>query len=174
MTLFSTAVWAGPYAPAAGEDGSTAIYMDDDSLVAWATGYQDYIAGDNVSSNWQTPELALGQAVGSSYDIVCLGDGGSIVLTFDNPIYDGEGYDFAVFENSFSDTFLELAYVEVSSDGVNYFRFDNDSQTTGAVGGFRGCGPDRHHRVGQQVSARIRYAVRFVRPFLRCQSAGYR
>ena len=94
-----------------------------------------------MSNSWQTPEKALGQAVGSSYDIVCLGAGGSIVMTFDTAIYDGEGYDFAVFENSFNDTFLELAYVAVSSDGVNYFRFDNDSQTTSSVSAFGAVDP---------------------------------
>ncbi|WP_155325803.1 PEP-CTERM sorting domain-containing protein [Desulfosarcina ovata] len=141
ISMFTTAAWAGPYAPAAGEEGSTAIHMDDEAFVAWATGYEDYIIGDNVSSTWQTPEKALGKAVGSSYDIVCLGAGGSIVLTFDTAIYDGDGYDFAVFENSFNSTFLELAYVEVSSDGVNYFRFDNDSQTASAVGGFGAVDP---------------------------------
>ena len=133
--------FAGIYAPAAGQEGSTAIHMDDEAFVAWATGYQDYIVGANVSASWQTPEKALGKAVGSSYDIVCLGAGGSIVLTFDNAIYDGSGSDFAVFENSFSDQFLELAYVEVSSDGVNYFRFDNDSQTESTVGGFGSVDP---------------------------------
>ena len=138
---FSTAAIAGPYAPAAGLEGSTAIYMGDESFVGWATGYVDYIVGANVNTSWQTPELALGQAVGSSYDIVCLGAGGSITLTFDQAITDGDGYDFAVFENSFNDTFLELAYVEVSSDGENFFRFDNDSQTSSSVGGFGAVDP---------------------------------
>ncbi len=138
--ICGTAV-AGSYAPAAGKDGSTAIYMTDESIIAWATGYQDYIVGDRVSSSWQTPEKALGEAVGSSYDIVCLGAGGSITLTFDTVIADGDGYDFAVFENSFNDTFLELAYVEVSSDGINWYRFYNDSQTSGSVGGFGAVDP---------------------------------
>ena len=52
-----------------------------------------------------------------------MGDAGEAILTFHTPISNGSGYDFAVFENSFSETFLELAFVEVSSDGVNYFRF---------------------------------------------------
>ena len=66
-------------------------------------------------------------------DVVCLGDYGSAVLTFDTPIQDGEGYDFAVFENAFDDYFLELAFVEVSSDGVNYFRFPAISNTSSDV-----------------------------------------
>ena len=36
-----------------------------------------------------------------------VGDGGSAILTFDTPIANGPGFDFAVFENGFSDTFLE-------------------------------------------------------------------
>ena len=55
--------------------------------------------------------------------MVSLGDYGIAVLTFDIPIQNGDGYDFAVFENSLNNTFLEMAFVEVSSDGVNYFRF---------------------------------------------------
>ncbi len=68
-------------------------------------------------------------AVGSSTDIVCLGRGGDITMTFTQPIHDGDGADFCVFENSFSDTFLELAWVEVSSDGAHFVRFPNFSFT---------------------------------------------
>jgi hypothetical protein len=132
---------AGIYAPAAGKAGSTAIYKNDSSFVSWATGYENYIVGSDVTSSWQTPDKALGQAVGDSYDIVCLGNGGSITLSFGNGIGNGDGWDFAVFENSFSDTFLELAYVEVSSDGVNFFRFSNDSQTASSVGAFGSVDP---------------------------------
>ena len=39
------------------------------------------------------------------------------------------GLIFAVFENSFSPTFLELAFVEVSSDGQNFVRFPSISNT---------------------------------------------
>ena len=62
-------------------------------------------------------------------------------MTFDPPLSNGSGWDFAIFENSFSDTFLELAYVEVSSDGVHFVRFDNDSLTAGPVGGFGATDP---------------------------------
>jgi len=134
-------LWAGPYEPAAGQPGSTAVFKDDAAIIAWASGWQDYLPGANVNSNWQTPNKALGPAVGDSFDIVCLGDGGSIVLTFEHPITNGPGWDFAVFENAFNDTFLELAYVEVSSDGSNFFRFPNDSVTPGPVGGFGAVDP---------------------------------
>lgn len=139
--------FAGPYAPAAGVTGSAAIQKDDASFVAWATGYTNYVVGiyDNsstpVDAQWQTPGKALGKAVGTSFDIVTLGKGGSIVLTFTGGIGNGSGWDFAVFENSFSDTFLELGYVEVSSNGTNYFRFPNDSLTASPVGGFGAVDP---------------------------------
>jgi hypothetical protein len=61
--------------------------------------------------------------------VVSLGDGGSATLTFDIPIVNGNGYDFAVYENSFGDAFLELAFVEVSSDGVRFVRFPATSLT---------------------------------------------
>ncbi len=133
--------FAGPYAPAAGAAGSTAIHMNDTSFESWATGWEDYLIGTDVDLTWQTPDKALGKAVGTSYDIVSLGRGGEITMTFSNAIFDGVGDDFAVFENSFSNTFLELGYVEVSSDGTNFFRFDNDSLTSGPVGGFGSVDP---------------------------------
>ena len=54
---------------------------------------------------------------------------GVAVVTFDQPISNGEGYDFAVFENALNSTFLELAFVEVSSDGVHFYRFPSVSNT---------------------------------------------
>lgn len=124
------------YSPAAGQDGSTAIHMDDPAFVSWANGYEDYEIGTDVDAVWQIPEYALGQAAGTSYDIVSLGRGGRITMTFDPPIENGEGWDFAVFENAFNDYNLELAYVEVSNNGIDYFRFENISLTQGPVSGY--------------------------------------
>ena len=137
----SVSSMAGPYPPEAGQPGSTAIHMDDPVFVGWATGYIDYIAGSNVDATWQNPERALGKASGTSHDVVSLGRGGQITLTFNPPIKDGEGWDFAVFENSFSDTFLELAYVEVSSNGQDFVRFDSISLTPEPIGGFGSADP---------------------------------
>jgi len=108
---------AGPYAPAAGQAGSEAIAFDDPIFVGWATGVANLTRGpkdianpDDGLVNFGVPSDALGPAGSStSQSILSLGDGGSITLTFDQPIVDGDGFDFAVFENSFSDTFLELA-----------------------------------------------------------------
>jgi hypothetical protein len=124
------------YTDASDAPFSVSNYIDknDSAIVAWATGYQNLIYGSNVSDNWKTPERALGPAVGGSYDIVSLGRGGQITLTFTNPIRNDDGPDFCVFENGFSDTFLELAWVEVSSDGVHYVRFPNFSLTAAETG----------------------------------------
>jgi hypothetical protein len=127
---------AGPYPGPAGTAGSDAIAHTDPRFVNWASGHLDYVFGTDVEALWRTPTKAYGAATTDTLDIVCLGDNGKITLYFPHPICDGEGADFAVFENSFSNTFLELAFVEVSSDGVNFVRFPNASLSTGTVGGF--------------------------------------
>lgn len=140
----ASAAQAGPFAPAAGQAGSTAVHMNSTDIVQWATGWQDYLPNETagaVATTWRTPEKALGEAVGDSYDIVSLGNGGSITLTFDGVITNGDGWDFAVFENSFSATFLELAFVEVSSNGVDFFHFPTVSFTPAPVSAFGAVNP---------------------------------
>lgn len=140
----SDAVFAGPYAPAAGEPNSTAIHMDDPNFVGWATGIvvqRGYIRISDPSLgfvSYGSDANALGQADGDSYGVVSLGDSGTATVTFDYPITNEQGYDFAVFENAITDNFLELGYVEVSSNGTNFFRFDSVSltQTNSQVGSF--------------------------------------
>ena len=140
--LFGVAlVWAGPYPPAADEFGSHAISKDDPSFVGWASAYVDYMVGDAVDAIWQEPLNALGPAEGTSWDCVALGRGGRITLTFDQVIQNGDGWDFAIFENSFSDFYLELAFVEVSSNGVDFVRFDATSLTVTPVPGFGNIDP---------------------------------
>jgi hypothetical protein len=141
IVIIPLAAPAGPYPPAADEPGSTAVWKDDPAFIAWAVDHENYIAGTDVVSTWQTPERALGPAVGDSLDIVSLGRGGEITLIFDPPLKDGPDWDFAVFENSFSDTFIELAYIEVSSDGQTFVRFQNDSLTSAPVGGYGSMDP---------------------------------
>ena len=163
---------AGPYAPAAEQEGSTAIEKptdpNDTSVFAgWADGWTDYIIGAEVDAEWQTPAKALGIANGNSYDIVCLGRGGQITLTFSTPIANGPGWDFATFENGHSDTFLELGYVEVSSDGINFFRFDNDSQTVNPVGAFGIVDPTN---ISGYCS---KYRQRFGTPFDLAELSGF-
>ncbi|MDF3131270.1 PEP-CTERM sorting domain-containing protein [Kiritimatiellaeota bacterium B1221] len=126
------------------------IPADDPSIVGWATGYQNLNRGYmDISTpsagtvGYGDPNDMLGKAdahSSSNFNVVSLGDGGSVTLTFANPITNGTGYDFAVFENGFSETFLELGFVEVSSDGINFFRFESDYAPEEAspvqIGGF--------------------------------------
>jgi len=124
------------YAPPAGEPHSTAAGFDTNLFVAWATGWTDYIIGGGVSNNFATPAHALGPASEDVTNIVSLGNGGSITLSFDVPMANGPGADFAVFENALTETFLELAWVEVSSDGTNFHRFPNHSLTANPVSSY--------------------------------------
>jgi len=142
LFCFDINITTAQFAPAAGIAGSTAIFKNDNSFVSWATqctisrGYFDI---SNTSLGFTTVG-DNSSAVGIAGDnlVVSLGDGGSAILTFNRPITNGAGFDFAVFENSFQANFLELAFVEVSSDGVNYFRFPatSNTQTETQVGPF--------------------------------------
>ncbi|MFM7022146.1 MAG: T9SS type A sorting domain-containing protein [Flavobacteriales bacterium] len=132
---------AAQFDPAAGQTGSLAVHKDSAAIHAWATGcavvrgYQDI---SNKSLGYATVGDSSMATGSSDAGVVSLGDGGSAILTFKHPIRNGAGPDFAVFENSFSDTYLELAFVEVSSDGINYFRFPatSNTDTSTAVGSF--------------------------------------
>lgn len=121
------------YAPPAGEPGSTAIHADSSIFVAWATqctlsrGFQQINNPSLGYASGGDEYTALNQA--GTNGTVSLGDGGHAIVQFEYPIKNGEGFDFAVFENSFDGFFLELAFVEVSSDGINFFRFPSISLT---------------------------------------------
>ncbi len=141
---------AGPFAPQAGQPGSTAIAAADPRFVEWANSVVNLTRGPQNISNpnlglasFGTPANALGpsDAATNSAGVVSLGDGGQITLSFPQPICDGVGPDFAVFENGFASgglAFLELGFVEVSSDGTNFFRFPatSDTQTATQVASF--------------------------------------
>ena len=110
------------------------VDRDDPRIQKWASSWQTPIEyGEAVTEMWQTPERAMGPASGQPTDIVSLGAGGRIELFFDGEIFNGEGPDFAVFENSFSPTFLEIAVVEVSSDGVHFAAFPTIYLGTAAI-----------------------------------------
>ncbi len=128
--------------PAAGEKGSKAISKDHKSIIQWASGYINYIPGEDVDSIWKTPEKALGKAEGNSHDIVCLGREGEITLLFNKSIKNNTGLDFAVFENSFSDNFLELAKIYVSTDGIHFVCFRGESLTKKPVSSFGNVNPE--------------------------------
>ncbi|HEU5116819.1 MAG TPA: DUF4465 domain-containing protein [Isosphaeraceae bacterium] len=138
--------------PQAGQTGSLAISASGTSWAEWASsvvsitrGPQDISNPSSPLASFGDPANALGPVDGSGAGLVSLGDGGSITLSFAQPITNGPGDDFAVFENGFlsgpsgSDlAYLELAFVDVSSDGVHFFRFPAVSltQTLTQVGAF--------------------------------------
>jgi hypothetical protein len=125
------------YAPAPPDVTTTAVAYDDPRIVGWAAGVDSYLPGPGVTeSQFMMPSQAFGPAGTSTLAVVTLGNGGSITLTFGAPITDGDSWDFAVYENSFaSDVFLELGFVEVSSDGSHFARFDSAFQSHVAPGG---------------------------------------
>ncbi|MBS1589529.1 MAG: T9SS type A sorting domain-containing protein [Bacteroidetes bacterium] len=126
------------YAPQAGIVGSTAIAGNSPLFVGWATscnvkrGYLDIAQPALGKASAGDSSLAIGAA--DNY-VVSLGDSGVATLYFSNPITNGPGADFVVFENGFlnpnntEEAFLELAFVEVSSDGIHFFRFPSNSLT---------------------------------------------
>ena len=140
--LHQVVLLAQSFPPPVGQAGSTAISKDSSIFKDWAV--QGFI-----QRGWQdisTPSLGLASAgddqnctgLPLEKGAVSLGDGGSAICTFNKPVYDGPGFDFAIFENSFDGLFLELAFVEVSSDGLNFFRFPAESlsDTTVQTGTF--------------------------------------
>lgn len=165
LICISSGQIAAQFPPAPGYPGTTAIPYDSSVFTGWATGCQVHrglIQINNHSvfhqgtnrplsnrATFGSPSLAIGQAHDGATHVVSLGDGGSALLTFDRPIVNGPGFDFAVFENSFSDSYLELALVEVSSDGVNFVGFPSVSltQTHTQTGGFGMLDPTKIHNL---------------------------
>lgn len=130
------------FPPPAGQPGTTAIAADSSAFVAWATGCTVQRGPQDISNPGlgvaSVGDGTMATGAAGTNGVVSLGDGGTAVLTFAEPITNGPGWDFAVFENGFNDTFLELAFVEVSSDGVDYVRFPatSNTQTDTQIDGF--------------------------------------
>ncbi|MCC5807614.1 MAG: hypothetical protein JJU00_14920 [Opitutales bacterium] len=131
----------GPFPPHAGQPGSTAVALGDHRIVAWAERMVSVEWGEDLSEEWKAPERALGPASGNIVDVVSLGRGGRITYEMALPVIDRAGPDFAVFGNSHNDFFLELAFVEVSSDGEHFVRFPNSSLTKHPVPAFGSVDP---------------------------------
>ena len=127
-------------------------------FTGWAAGCVSYEPTSDIApgGGWDNPGKALGPVTGDRADVVSLGEltavaiesgaaAGRITLTFDRPIRNGLGADFAVFENGFIDYltpaflgkfFAELAYVEVSTNGLDFARFPCWSLTAKPTGPF--------------------------------------
>ena len=123
------------FPPPAGQPGTTAMHMDSSAFIGWASacdikrGFINMVDTTAVYNGFNKTTYGSylygsGPADGL---VISLGDRGTAYLTFDDPIVDRAGPDFAIFENSFGDSFLELAFVEVSSDGERFVRFPSVS-----------------------------------------------
>lgn len=128
LLLAPLMLWA-QFDPAGGESGSLSVHKDDNAIYAWADSviiersWMDYADTSLGKVSAGDVSNAIGPANGT---VVSLGDGGSATYYFQQAIIDDEGFEFAVFENGFKSGdgyFLELAFVEVSADGINYQRF---------------------------------------------------
>ena len=166
LAVVPVALWA-QFAPAQDKPGTTAMHADSSAFVAWATGVEVERGPMDITnpslgmaSFGPDLEVALGKP-GGTMDVVSLGDGGMATLTFASPIYNGPGPDFAVFENGFSnavnpDTWaLELGFVEVSSDGENFFRFPavTHVQTETQLGNAGSINPKQLHNFASKYGA---------------------
>jgi len=102
----------------------------------FATAVESFVAGPGPNfGQAHLPDVVLGPpkgagAVDGSFDVVTLGNGGSITLGFaPSSLVDRPGPDFIVFENAFyvnGDSelpYAELASVEVSEDGEHFDAF---------------------------------------------------
>lgn len=94
----------------------------------FATSVVSYVQG--TGGGVFVPTNALGGPRGAglssgSLDVCTLGVGGSLTLGFDVVIADGPGADLVLFENGFvaGGVYSEVAYVEVSTNGVDFARF---------------------------------------------------
>jgi hypothetical protein len=124
----------------------------------FATQVVDYSPGSGggifVATNILGGPHGGGLANGS-LDVTTLGVGGTVTVGFDVTIADGPGADFTVFENPFTfsgEVFSEVAWVEVSTDGIHFARFPSSyaGPSTGIPGftapwgtyaGLTGCVP---------------------------------
>ncbi len=139
LSLFPGFLHAQSFHPAVGTAGTNAIKKDSSCFVSWASGgtvtrgFLDIAdttiqaSGSNRAS-FGNLNLALGPATGSVTDVLSLGDSGVATLSFNQFIMDGPGYDFAIFENGFMNDYIEMAHVEVSSDGIHFFRFPSTTE----------------------------------------------
>jgi hypothetical protein len=130
------------------------IARTDPSIIAWSTAVTDIHRGYR---DYQQPALGFASfgnptdVLGSSGTACSLGDGGSITLTFAQPISNGPGADFVVFENGFAfngGVYAEMGFVEVSSDGTHFARLPALCRNTAATGSFDAIHPADYYNVG--------------------------
>ncbi len=123
--------------PSAGDSGG-ALAPDPfaDRVVSFTPGSAAGFGQDEL------PGIVLGGPEGAgegagSLDVVSLGEGGEIILAFDDIVaIDGEGADLVVFENPFGG-WIETGHVAVSEDGEEFHEWPCDPEA--AEESFPGC-----------------------------------
>ena len=163
--------WTGPEGDgiAGGYTGQTERNYPNPAFAGYADDYVNYDnSGQSIYNDYdKCPECITGRPyndAGWIRQIVTLGDmdlamladhfgpapsgtyhPGEITAVFnESPIVNGEGPDFATFENGFvlgwttAEVFGELAFVEVSSNGADFIRFPTHSLTPKWPGAY-GC-----------------------------------
>lgn len=142
ILLLNGLIIRSQFAPPAKDFGSTAIHKDSSIFIGWAS-YCSFERGYKNIADTTLGIVSVGNGlscVGKAGEngVLSLGDGGRAILIFEHPIKNGPGWDFAVFENAFDDFFLELAFVEVSSNGIDYIRFPatSNTQDSNQIGSF--------------------------------------
>ena len=124
----------------AGPFENVGVSKDDPAITHWAASVASYDPAPCLAAIFANPLGALGPSNGS---VASLGDlnaqqineqapPGKITLAFAAPIMNGPGWDLLVFENAgalFPPPFFfaELAYVEASTNGVDFSRFPSIS-----------------------------------------------
>lgn len=172
-TGFTGFIATAQYAPQAPIPGHEGIADTSHLFTDWATGCTFYPGWLDIADKplGQIPAGMVSDVYGPPDEgLLSLGDSGVAVVTFGHPIKNGPGPDFAVFENGFADisndtlAFLELAFVEVSSDGTNYVRFpaisamQDTSQLSSTVGSMFSDARYYHNLAGKYIS---RYGTPF-------------
>lgn len=142
LIVFALSACSSDDSAAATDDGGGPVPVAETVYANRVLDYSPELpAGETIGAGFFDPSRILGSTL-DSLDVVSLGDdfaaaGGSITVGFGTAddserhcIRDEIGADFTVHENpfSFSDSsgsvnFTEAAYVEVSRDGVRFFRF---------------------------------------------------
>lgn len=152
-TLVGAALLATATASATVSAQDATILSSDSRLTRFADRVVDFTPATpgSLSPAVDQPSAALGAPNAGStgppnFDpvgLVSLGDApvgqtaGQITLGFSSAIVNGAGGDFAVFENASNfgtmanpSIFAELAFVQVSTDGITFAQFDTLSLTT--------------------------------------------
>jgi len=139
--------WASSVTAYSPAPGVTPGWMISSLVLGPVTGNNSHILslGDLYDVSNPAPGDPDPSDTNDSYGYIGHDDPGTLTVRLDRPVRNYTGADFSVFENGFASSggagvvgqiFAELAYVEVSSNGVDFARFPAQSLTPALVGSF--------------------------------------